>query len=223
MFLCEVVFPVGVEVSVAAYGAELEDGLGAGASGGFEPGVGGLAADYAGYFGGSTRQGTPGLSLYLRLDGGIPFGEEAPGCLPRVLRHVDEVDRDGDLYLAVSGLGIDPVDPVVGAVDQGDPVAGVVGVAALGPVEDLGHHLCGVAGDAGGQPFVAGDRAGCGACTLVVNGGRMSVQVRGAGLALKTVPTSRTPSGGCRAHSVTRLVPGSRRWMSTLMLMDLES
>jgi len=129
VFLCEVVFPVGVEVAVAADGSELEDGLGAGeapacagdveavfdevaagafddaggdrpavgqgggvvevggflgqvgragvgagASGGFEPGVGGLAADRTGYFGGFTGQDVPGLALYPRLDGGIAFG-----------------------------------------------------------------------------------------------------------------------------------------------------
>ena len=59
-----------------------------------------------------------------------------------------------------------------------------IGVAALGLGEDLGQHLCGVAGDAGGQPLVVGDRAGCGVCARWSSvAGRMSAEVRGAGLA----------------------------------------
>jgi len=44
---------------------------------------------------------------------------------------VDEVEQDRDGDAAVLGLGVDAVDLVVVAVDQGHPGAGVCGIAPL--------------------------------------------------------------------------------------------
>src|SRR5664280_1973128 len=75
---------------------------------------------------------------YPFLGGGVAFAVEAPCGLPDVLENVNEVDHDGDLQGACVGLGGDPVDLVVVAVDEGDPGAVVVRVAAVGLGEDLG-------------------------------------------------------------------------------------
>ena len=47
-----------------------------------------------------------------------------------------EVDDDRDLDVALAAFELDPLDLVVGAVDQRDPGAAVFGVAPLGFVED---------------------------------------------------------------------------------------
>jgi hypothetical protein len=72
---------------------------------------------------------------------------------------VDEVDDDGDGDVAAGGLGGDPVDLVVVAVDEGDPGALALGVAAGGLVEDRGDDVGGGVGDADGEPLVPGDRS----------------------------------------------------------------
>jgi hypothetical protein len=65
---------------------------------------------------------------------------------------VHEVDHDGDLDLAFARLELDPLDLVVGAVDQRDSDAPVLGLAPLGLVEDPLDRV----DDAGGQPLVVG-------------------------------------------------------------------
>ena len=65
------------------------------------------------------------------LGGRMAFVEEAPGGLPQVLEHVDDVDHDGHVHAAGAGFGVDAVDLVGVAVDQGDPAAPVGGVAAV--------------------------------------------------------------------------------------------
>jgi len=65
--------------------------------------------------------------LYPCLGGWVCLGEEAPGWLPQVFEYVNEVDDDGDRYVAGAGLGGDPVDLMVVAVDERDRGAGVGG------------------------------------------------------------------------------------------------
>jgi hypothetical protein len=72
---------------------------------------------------------------------------------------VDEVEDDRDGDVAAGGLGGDPVDLMVVAVDEGDPGALVLGVAAGGLVEDRGDDVGGGVGDADGEPLVPGDRS----------------------------------------------------------------
>jgi hypothetical protein len=72
---------------------------------------------------------------------------------------VHEVDGDRDVDLAFAGLELDPLDLMVGAVDQCDPGAAVFGVAPLGFLEDPLDHLGGGLDDAGRQPLICRDRA----------------------------------------------------------------
>ena len=62
---------------------------------------------------------------------------EAPGRLPQVFQHVDEVDHDDQVMPRAAAWAWIRLDLVVVAVDQGDPGPQVTGVAALGLVEDL--------------------------------------------------------------------------------------
>jgi hypothetical protein len=64
-------------------------------------------------------------------------GVQVFGRFPQVFQDMDEVDDDVDADAAGVGFGPDAVDLVVVAVDQGDPGAVVVGVAAVGLGEDL--------------------------------------------------------------------------------------
>lgn len=59
---------------------------------------------------------------------------------------------------AGAGLGADTVDLVGITVDEGDPGASVVGVAAAGLVESGRDHGCGVVGDAGDKPLAGRGR-----------------------------------------------------------------
>src|SRR5450756_410122 len=124
-----------------------------------EPGDGRGPPDRPGDAGGLAVQDGAGVVAYPFLGGGVAFAVEAPCGLPDVLENVNEVDHDGDLQGACVGLGGDPVDLVVVAVDEGDPGAVVVRVAAVGLGEDVGDHGCGVGHDAGGQPLVRRHRS----------------------------------------------------------------
>jgi hypothetical protein len=60
--------------------------------------------------------------------------------VPQVLQDMDEIDDDRDADVAVVGFGVDAVELVVVAVDQDDPAAAVLRVAALRVVEQaIGH------------------------------------------------------------------------------------
>ena len=115
--------------------------------------TGGGAADRGGDQAGVAGQDLQGFvsDPVLRLR--VAFGVEAPGCFPHVFQDVDEVDDDGDGDVPGSGVGFDLVDLVVVAVDRGDPGLFVVGVAAVGLVEDRRDDLCGGVGDAVGEPL----------------------------------------------------------------------
>ena len=64
-------------------------------------------------------------------------GVEAPGCLPQVFQHVNEVDHDGQRDPPARGLCLEQAELVVVPVDQGDPGPSKAGVAAVGLGEDL--------------------------------------------------------------------------------------
>jgi hypothetical protein len=120
--------------------------------------VGGLAANRGGHDAGPPGQDLPGLSTHPPFGVRVAFGVETPGSLPDVLDDVDEVhdDRYGDLPGV--GFGVDPVDLVEVAVDQGDPGPSVVGVTAVGLGEPGRDHRRGVVGHAGVQPLARSDR-----------------------------------------------------------------
>src|SRR5690606_37941914 len=83
-------------------------------------------------------------------------GVEFVGGPPQVLDDVDEVDDDVGLHTAAFGFCVDAVELVVGAVDQDDPPASVVGIALLGGVEHGLHHGLGGAFEGGVQLPAAG-------------------------------------------------------------------
>src|SRR5664280_2546561 len=83
-----------------------------------EPGDGRGPPDRPGDAGGLAVQDGAGVVAYPFLGGGVAFAVEAPCGLPDVLEKVNEVDHDGDLQGACVGLGGDPVDLVVVAVDE---------------------------------------------------------------------------------------------------------
>src|SRR6185369_641489 len=80
-------------------------------------------------------------------DRGVPRGVKAPGGLPQVPDHVDEIDQDDDGDAAGGGLAADHLDLVIVPVRQGDPGPGVPGVAALGLIEDGADGRGAVRGD----------------------------------------------------------------------------
>src|ERR1035437_7303316 len=145
------VVPLGEQVVGAAVGATSGAGI--------EAEGGGLAPDRGGDGAGLTVQDREGFLGDPLLGGGVAFGEERPGRGPEVLQHVDEVADDGDLYAAGSGLSLDAVDLVLGAVDEGDPGALVGGVAALCFFEDRTDDRRRALDHARGEPLVA--RLGC--------------------------------------------------------------
>ena len=57
----------------------------------------------------------------------VCFVEEAPGGLPQVPQHVEEVDHDVHAHVAVVPLGVELLDLVVVAVDQDDPASPMAG------------------------------------------------------------------------------------------------
>jgi hypothetical protein len=130
-----------------------------------------LAADLPGDFGGVPVEDLLGVLADPEFGGGVALVVKAPGGLPDVFDDVDEVHDDAHLDLAGGGLGLDALDLVVVAVDQRDPVTGVLGVAAVGLGEDLSDDACGVIYDAGRQPLVLGRRWGDRGVALGLIGG----------------------------------------------------
>jgi len=89
--------------------------------------------------------------------------------IPEVLQDVDEVDDDRDLDAADVGFGGDAVELVVVAVDQGDPAASVVRVAALRVVEQAAGHDGDAVLDRGVE--VPAGRGGAGPAVRAFDGG----------------------------------------------------
>ena len=68
--------------------------------------------------------------------------------------------QDRDLQAAFGGLGLDGGDLLLVPVGEEDPLAGALGVAAVGLVERGRDHVLDGLGDRGRYPLVAGFRAG---------------------------------------------------------------
>ena len=84
---------------------------------------------------------------------------EAPGGLPQVFQHVDEVDHDGQGDAPRGGGGLEQAELVVVPVDQRDPGPQMTGVAAVGLGEDLADGDVAAGGDVAGVPAVLRPRA----------------------------------------------------------------
>ncbi len=103
---------------------------------------------------------------------------------------MDEVNHDRDLELAFAGFGLDPVDLVIVAVDQRDPGAFMLGIAAVGFVEHFGDDRAASSLTlAFSHLFFAFGRV------LAAGGGfsgsgRMSATVRGSGVSSYTAAIS---------------------------------
>lgn len=83
---------------------------------------------------------------------GSASGKKNQAAPHKYVQDVDQIDDDGDGDASLVRLGLDALDLVVVAIDQGHPDASMVRVAPLG----LGEHLGGVFDDAGGDPLVDG-------------------------------------------------------------------
>src|ERR1700683_4005263 len=118
--------------------------------------LGGEAGDQAGDPGGAAVQDVQDPGGGPVLDDGVTGREKSPAGFPHVFHDVDQVDDDGYGDAPARGRGLDQGDLVVVAVDQGDPVPFVPGVAQLGLVEEPGDGLVPVRGDVG--PVAAGHR-----------------------------------------------------------------
>src|ERR1700676_1955526 len=110
----------------------------------------GELADPGDDIGGAAVQDVQGLCDHPVFHRGVAGGVEAPGGLPQVFQHVDEVDQDDQGDAARGGLGLDQADLVDVAVGQGDPGPAVAGVAAAGLVEDLSDGDGAGGGEGGG-------------------------------------------------------------------------
>src|SRR6266487_2054542 len=94
------------------------------------------------------------------LPGGGAAGAERGGGLADVAADVDVVDEDGDLQAAFPGLGLNGGDLLPVAVDEEDPLADALGVAAAGLVIGRADHVLDALGDRGGHPLDTGGGAG---------------------------------------------------------------
>jgi len=85
---------------------------------------------------GAAVQDVQGLRDHPVFHRGVAGRVEAPGYLPQVFQHVDEVDHDGQRDAAGGRGGLEQAELVVVPVGQGDPGALMARVAAPGLVED---------------------------------------------------------------------------------------
>ena len=122
------------------------------------PGLGGCVcgepADPGDDLAGAAVQDVQPLRDHPVFHGRVAGGVEAPGGLPQVFQHVDEVDHDGQGDAAGGGGGLDQAELVVVPVHQGDPGPGMAGVAAVGLVEDLADGDVAAGRDVAGVPAV---------------------------------------------------------------------
>src|SRR3984885_4936006 len=140
-------------VQVGLFGVQVVQGF-ADVAGVLGPGRGvvfGELADAGDDLGDLAVQDGGGLGDGPGLDRGVAGLVERPGGFPEVFQHVDQVDQDGQAGDAAGGgFPLDQPDLVVVPVDQGDPVPGVAGVAALGLVEQPADDRGAVGGDVHG-------------------------------------------------------------------------
>src|SRR5215471_6666140 len=141
----------------------------------------GLAPDGGGDAGGLALQDSPRPVSNPAFGVGVALVVEAPGRLPQVLQHMDEVDHDRHVDLAGVGFGLDAVELMVVAIDERDPGATVVGVTPLGLVEGPADHGGSVLHHAGHQPLVASPRSRPRDVLSVVSAGQDVVRRAGNG------------------------------------------
>jgi len=99
----------------------------------------------------------------------------------------DVIDQDRYLQAALFRLGADGGDLLRVPVDEEDPLAGALWIAAVGLVERRRDHVLDGLGDRGGYPLVAGLRAGV---RLAAGGAAMSSGSRTAGVKSATATIS---------------------------------
>ena len=104
-----------------------------------------------------TRSSCP--SARLARGGGVA-GVQRGGGLADVAGDVDEVDQDGHFQAAFPGMVMNGGDLLLVPVDEEDPLADPLRVAAVGLVECRPDHRGDVPGDRGRYPLVPGGGAG---------------------------------------------------------------
>ena len=114
--------------------------------------------------GGAAVQDVQPLRGHPVFHGRVAGGVEAPGRLPQVFQHVDEVDQDGQGDAAGGGGGLDQAELVNVPVDQRDPGPEVIRVAAVGLGEDLADGDVAAGRDVAGVPAVLRPRRGPAGC-----------------------------------------------------------
>src|ERR1035441_2491946 len=82
------------------------------------------------------------------------------GGLAEVAGYVDVIDQDGHFEAAPGGLGLDGGDLLLVPVDEEEPLADPLRVAAAGLVAGCGDHVLDALGDGGRYPLIARFRAG---------------------------------------------------------------
>src|ERR1039457_2975000 len=92
--------------------------------------------------------------------GGGVAGVQRGGGLAEVAGYVDVIDQDGHFEAAPGGLGLDGGDLLLVPVDEEDPLADPLRVAAAGLVAGRGDHVLDALGDGGRYPLIARFRAG---------------------------------------------------------------
>ena len=120
--------------------------------------------------------------------GGGVAGVQGGGGLAEVAADVDVIDQDRDLQAAFGGLGLDGGDLLLVPVDEEDPLADALRVAAVGLVERGRDHVLDALGDRGRYPLVAGCGPGC--ALRRAGGAAMSSGSRTAGVKSATATIS---------------------------------
>jgi nucleoside-diphosphate-sugar epimerase len=144
---------------------------------------------------------------------------------------VDEVDYDGYGDGALAGFDADPIELVVVAVDQGDPVSTLLRITAGGLVEDRPDHLRRVVGDRGGQPLAAGSRRGPGLHAFGVGGWQdvgdrawhraMTSREHALRSITASIARARETLGYCPRHTSLDALREALRWLVAHGHMDV--
>src|SRR5271157_4282410 len=129
-----------------------------------------LAGVRAGFAGDGGEGGRDGLCAAVQdaqqlpvgplARGGGVAGVQGGGGLADIAADVDVIDQDRHLQAALLRLGLDGGDLLPVPVDEEDPLAGPLRVAAVGLVIGRGDHVLDGLGNRRRYPFIAGLRPG---------------------------------------------------------------
>src|SRR5271165_5434252 len=129
-----------------------------------------LAGVRAGFAGDGGEGGRDGLCAAVQdaqqlpvgplARGGGVAGVQGGGGLADIAADVDVIDQDRHLQAALLRLGLDGGDLLPVPVDEEDPLAGPLRVAAVGLVIGRGDHVLDGLGNRRRHPFIAGLRPG---------------------------------------------------------------